>query len=50
MHKPRDYRTKWSHTDDDKYHIIHMWNITLKSDTNEVIYKIERDLQILKTV
>ena len=26
-----------------------MWNLILKNDTNELIYKTETDLQILKT-
>ena len=39
-----------SQTKKDKYHdIIHMWNLILKNDTNKVIYKTERDSQILKT-
>ena len=33
---PRDYYTKWSQKEKDKYH---MWN--LEYDTNELIYKIE---------
>ena len=30
------------------YDITHMWNQFFKSDTNELIYKVETDLQILK--
>ena len=26
-----------------------MWNLILKNDTNELIYKTETDLQVLKT-
>ena len=29
--------------------VTHMWNLIFKKDTNELIYKIEMDLQILKT-
>ena len=39
-----------SHTEKDKYHMISpMWNLIFKNDTNELIYKTETDLQILKT-
>ena len=31
------------------YDIIHMWNLIILNDTNELIYKAETDLQILKT-
>ena len=31
------------------YDITHMWNLILKNDTNELIYKTETDLQISKT-
>ena len=31
------------------YDIIHVWNLILKNDTNEVIYKTEADSQISKT-
>ena len=42
MDGPRDYHTKWSKKEKDKYHIIQcMWN--LKYDTNELIYKTETD-------
>ena len=38
----RDYPTNWSKSDKDKYHMISfMWN--LKYDTNELIYKTEKD-------
>ena len=45
MDGPRDYLTKWSHTEKDKYHdIAYMWNLK-KNDTNEFIYKTEIDSQ-----
>ena len=28
-----------SHTEKDKYHITHMWNLIFKNYTNELIYK-----------
>ena len=31
------------------YDITHMWNLILKKDTNELIYKTETDLQKTKT-
>ena len=31
------------------YDITHMWNLILKNDTNELIYKTETDSQIQKT-
>ena len=31
------------------YDITHMWNLIFKKDTNQLIYKAETDLQILKT-
>ena len=31
------------------YDIIHMWNLSLKNGTNELIYKIEAELLISKT-
>ena len=41
----RDYHTKWSKPDKDKYHdIAYMWNLK-KTDTNELIYKTEIDSQ-----
>ena len=37
MDGPRDYDTKWSKSDKDKYHMTsHIYGI-LKSDTNELI-------------
>ena len=43
---PRDYHTKWSKPDKDKisYKIL-LICCTLKNDTNELIYKTERDSQ-----
>jgi len=51
MDEPGDYHTKWSKTEKDKFHydITHMRNQFFKSDTNELIYKVETDLQMLKT-
>ena len=43
MDGPRDYHTKWSKSEKDKYHITYMCN--LKNDTNELIYKVETDSQ-----
>ena len=43
---PREYHTKWSKTEKDKY-ITYMWN--LKINTNEFIYKTEIDSQPQKT-
>ena len=44
MDGPRDYHTKWSKSDKDKYYMIsHMWN--LKNGTTELIYKTEIDSQ-----
>ena len=51
MEGPRDYHTKWSKSDRERqiYAITHMCNLIFKNDTNELIYKIETDTQILKT-
>ena len=35
MDGPRDYRTKWSKSEKDKYVITYMWN--LKNNTNESV-------------
>ena len=46
MDGPRDYHTKWSKSGREKqisYDITYMWN--LKHDTDELIYKVERDSQ-----
>ena len=42
MDTTRDYHTKWSKSEKDKY-ITYMWN--RKDDTNELIYKTETDSQ-----
>ena len=53
MDGPRDYHSKWYGIISvvtiwqTSYGIIHMWN--LKSDTNELICRIETDSQTLKT-
>ena len=47
MDGPRDYHTKWSKPDTERKipcDITYMWN--LKNDTNELIYKTERDSDI----
>jgi len=51
MDGPRDYHTKWSKSDRERqiYYITHMWNLIFKNDKNQLMYKTERDLQILKT-
>ena len=41
MERPRDYHSKWSKSEKDKYHMISFICGVLKSDTNELIYKIE---------
>ena len=47
MDGSREYHTKWSKSDKDKYYITFMWN--LKNNTNESIYKTEADSQTQKT-
>ena len=50
MDGPRDHHTKWSQTEKNKYpDITHTWNLILKNDANELTYKTETFLQILKT-
>ena len=39
MDGPRDYHTKWSSLEKDKYHMISLICGILKNDTNELIYK-----------
>ena len=39
MDGPRDYHTKWSKSDKDKFHITYKWN--LKNNTNVLIYRTE---------
>ena len=43
MDVPRDYHTKWSNSEKDKYNITYLRN--LKISTNELIYKTETDSQ-----
>ena len=43
MDRPRDYHTKWSKSEEDKYHMILLLYTIFKNDTNELIYKIEKD-------
>ena len=45
MNGSRDYHTKWSKSDKDKYHVISLICRILKNDTNEFIYKTETDSQ-----
>ena len=53
MDRPKNYYTKWSKTEKDKYHMISLIGgksnkficITLKSDTNELIHKTDMDSQ-----
>ena len=42
MDELRDYHTKWSKSDKEKYHITYVWS--LKDNTNGLIYKRETDL------
>ena len=45
MDGPRDYYTKWSKPEKDKYHMVSlMWNLE-ENDANELIYKTEIDSQ-----
>ena len=47
MNGPTDYQTKWSKSDRERqmsYDITYLYDL-LKSDTNELIYKTEIDLQ-----
>ena len=49
---PRDYHTKWSKPDRERqvsYDITYMWNLKIKNDTNELIYKTEINPQTQKT-
>ena len=43
---PRDYHTKLSNSEKDKYHMISLICGILKNDTNELIYKTEIELQM----
>ena len=40
MDGPRNYQTKWSKSERERYYITYMWN--LKYDTNEFVYETER--------
>ena len=40
---PRDYITKWSKTEKDKYHMIVFVHEIWKNDTNKLIHKTETD-------
>ena len=50
MEGPRNYHTKWSQVRQRQisYNITYMWNLIFKNDTNELVYEIETDSQILK--
>ena len=43
MDGPTDYHGKWSKSDKDKYHMTSLICGIYKKDTNELIYKRERD-------
>ena len=45
MDGPRDYHTKWSKSEKDKYHKTSFICGILKNDTNELIFKTEIDSQ-----
>ena len=50
MDRPRDDHTKWTKSDRERqisYDITYMWNLK-KNDTNELIYKTERQATQLK--
>ena len=52
MDGPRDDHTKWSQSGRGRqisYDSTYTWNLILKSDTNDLIYKIETDSHISKT-
>ena len=49
MGGPREYHTKWSKTENDKCHMMSLICGSKKNDTNELIYKMETDLETLKT-
>ena len=41
-----DYHTKWSKSDRERqisFDITYMWNLKKKKETNELIYKTEKD-------
>ena len=47
MDAPRDYHSKSEKRQ--LYGITYIWNLILRKDRNELIYKIETHLQILET-
>ena len=51
MDGPRESYTKWTKLDRERqisYAITHKWNLILKSDTNELIYKTQADATYLQ--
>ena len=46
MDGPRDYHTKWSKSEREKYHMISLTCGIFKNDTNELIWKTETDSDI----
>ena len=48
MDGPTDYHTKWSKSYRERQIYHSVWNLILKNDTNELIYKTETDLQYRK--
>ena len=49
MDRTKDYHTKWSKSDRKRqisYDIAYRWNLIFFNDTNELIYKTEREPQI----
>ena len=51
MDGPRESHTKWTKVDREtqiSYAITHKWNLILKSDTNELIYKTQIDSTYLE--
>ena len=43
MGRPRDYHTKWSKSEKDKYYMISLIGRISKNDTNELTSKTETD-------
>ena len=49
MGGPGDDHSEWIKSEKDRYHMTsHMWKLK-KKNTSQLIYKIERDSQTLKT-
>ena len=46
----RDYHSKWSQTEKDKYHKISLICGIYRNDTNELIYKTDSDIENKLTV